>query len=245
MKKLIAMIMALTMVFSFAACGGSDDAASGGEEDTAMVYAVEAGSAGEVAAAENGWQYNSVADQATALMEVSAGTSDAAIIDLLMAGAMIGEGTSYPDLVDVINAVFYNAYTDGTMQTVAKEYGVQESLVEQAECSYEIAADGDVAYIQEKGKLVVGVTEFAPMDYLDANNEWIGFDADMARLVAEELGVDIEFVVIDWDMKINEVNAKNIDCVWNGMPLTSEVMNAMDCSNPYCNNAQVVVVPAE
>lgn len=266
MKKLIAMIMALTMVFSFAACGGSDDAASGGEEDTAMVYAVEAGSAGEAAAAENGWQYNSVADQATALMEVSAGTSDAAIIDLLMAGAMIGEGTSYPDLVytdkltteeygvgcrqgsdlvDVINAVFYNAYTDGTMQTVAKEYGVQESLVEQAECSYEIAADGDVAYIQEKGKLVVGVTEFAPMDYLDANNEWIGFDADMARLVAEELGVDIEFVVIDWDMKINEVNAKNIDCVWNGMTLTSEVMNAMDCSNPYCNNAQVVVVPAE
>ena len=82
------------------------------------------------------------------------------------------------------------------------------------------------------------------MDYLDENNEWIGFDADMARLVAEELGVDIEFVVIDWDMKINELNAKNIDCVWNGMTLTAEVMAAMDCSAPYCNNAQVVVVPA-
>ena len=82
------------------------------------------------------------------------------------------------------------------------------------------------------------------MDYLDENNEWIGFDADMARLVAEELGVDIEFVVIDWDMKINELNAKNIDCVWNGMTLTAEVMAAMDCSAAYCNNAQVVVVPA-
>ena len=264
MKKLIAMIMALTMVFSFAACGGSDDAASGGEEDTAMVYAVEAGSAGEVAAAENGWQYNSVADQATALMEVSAGTSDAAIIDLLMAGAMIGEGTSYPDLVytdkltteeygvgcrkgsdlvDVINAVFSDAYANGSMKDIAKVYGVQESLCEQAaDLSWEAAADGDVAAIRAAGKLVVGITEFAPMDYLDENNEWIGFDADMARLVAEELGVDIEFVVIDWDMKINELNAKNIDCVWNGMTLTAEVMAAMDCSAPYCNNAQVVVV---
>ncbi|MBQ3011174.1 MAG: transporter substrate-binding domain-containing protein, partial [Oscillospiraceae bacterium] len=82
-----------------------------------------------------------------------------------------------------------------------------------------------------------------PMDFKEAgSDEWIGFDADMARLVAEELGVEIEFVVIDWDMKINEVNAKNIDCVWNGMTLTAEVTSAMDCSAPYCNNAQVVVV---
>ena len=152
MKKLIAMIMGLTMVFSFAAGGGSDDAASGGEEDTAMVYAVEAGSAGEVAAAENGWQYNSVADQATALMEVSAGTSDAAIIDLLMAGAMIGDGTSYPDLTytasltseeygvgfrkgsdlaAALNDFFKEAYADGSMLETAKLYGVQESVVEQ------------------------------------------------------------------------------------------------------------------
>ena len=131
------------------------------------------------------------------------------------------------------------------MKTIATEYGVQESLCEQpAGLAWEAAADGDVAAIQAAGKLVVGITEFAPMDYLDENNEWIGFDADMARLVAEELGVDIEFVVIDWDMKINELNAKNIDCVWNGMTLTAEVMAAMDCSAPYCNNAQVVVVPA-
>jgi polar amino acid transport system substrate-binding protein len=197
-------------------------------------------------------------------MEVASGTSDAAIIDLLMAGAMIGEGTSYPnltytdkltteeygvgcrkgsDLVDVINAVFSATYADGSMKDIAKVYGVQESLCEQAaDLSWEAAADGDVAAIQAAGKLVVGITEFAPMDYLDENNEWIGFDADMARLVAEELGVDIEFVVIDWDMKINELNAKNIDCVWNGMTLTAEVMAAMDCSAPYCNNAQVVVV---
>ena len=259
MKKWIAMLLALTMVFGFAACGGNDAA-----DDDAMVYAVEAGSAGEAAALENGWEINSVVDMATALMEVESGTSDAAIIDLLMAGAMIGEGTSYPnlkysdkltteeygvgcrqgsDLVDVINAVFSATYADGSMQEIAKKYGVQESLCEQpAGLTWEAAADGDVAAIQKAGKLVVGITEFAPMDYKEAGSEeWIGFDADMARLVAEELGVEIEFVVIDWDMKINEVNAKNIDCVWNGMTLTNEVTSAMDCSAAYCNNAQVVV----
>jgi len=268
MKKWIALILALTMMFTLAACGGNDDAAANDNaDDTAeLVYAVEAGSAGEAAALGNSWNVNSVVDQATALMEVASGTSDAAIIDLLMAGAMIGEGTSYPDLkytdkltteeydvgcrkgsdlVNVINAVFSATYADGSMKEIASEYGVQESLVEQpADLAWEAAADGDVAAIQAAGKLVVGITEFAPMDYLDENNEWIGFDADMARLVAEELGVDIEFVVIDWDMKINELNAKNIDCVWNGMTLTAEVMAAMDCSAAYCNNAQVVVVPA-
>lgn len=260
MKKMLAMLLALTMVFCFAACGGNDSAA----DDAPPVYAVEAGSAGEAAALENGWEINPVVDMATALMEVESGNSDAAIIDLLMAGAMIGEGTSYPnlkysdkltseeygvgcrqgsDLVDVINAVFSATYADGSMQAIAKEYGVQESLCEQpAGLTWEAAADGDVAAIQKAGKLVVGITEFAPMDFKEAgSDEWVGFDADMARLVAKELGVEIEFVVIDWDMKINEINAKNIDCVWNGMTLTAEVTSAMDCSAAYCNNAQVVV----
>ena len=79
------------------------------------------------------------------------------------------------------------------------------------------------------------------MDYKDANGEWIGFDADMAKLVAKKLGVEIEFVVIDWDMKVNELDSKNIDVVWNGMTLTEGVMAAMECTNAYCENAQVVI----
>ena len=100
MKKWIAMILALTMMFTLAACGGNDSADDAGNANDAApaIYAVEAGSAGEAAAIENGFEFNSVVDQATALMEVASGTSDAAIIDLLMAGAMIGEGTAYPTL---------------------------------------------------------------------------------------------------------------------------------------------------
>ena len=105
--------------------------------------------------------------------------------------------------------------------------------------------DSDMAYVKDKGTLVVGITDFAPMDYQDESGEWIGFDADMAKAFAQSLGVEVEFITIEWDSKIMELEGKTIDCVWNGMTLTDEVLSAMECSDPYCSNAQVVVVPAD
>ena len=105
--------------------------------------------------------------------------------------------------------------------------------------------DSDKAYVQDKGKLIVGVTIFEPMDYQDANGAWLGFDADMAKAFAESLGVEAEFVVIDWDSKAMELQNRSIDSVWNGMTLTDGVKTAMECSQPYCNNQQVVIVPAD
>lgn len=107
------------------------------------------------------------------------------------------------------------------------------------------ATDSDLEYVQNKGKLVIGITEFAPMDYKDENGDWIGFDADMAKAFAESIGVEAEFVLIDWNNKTFELESKTIDCVWNGMTLTDDVKNAMDCSNAYCNNAQIVIVPMD
>ena len=102
--------------------------------------------------------------------------------------------------------------------------------------------DSDLKYVQDKGTLIVGITDFAPMDYQDESGEWIGFDADMAKAFAEYIGVKAEFVEINWDNKVLELNAKSIDCVWNGMTLTDEVTKTMSCGEAYCNNAQVVVV---
>ena len=116
---------------------------------------------------------------------------------------------------------------------------------EAAEAEDTAEAESDLAYVKEKGVLVVGITDFAPMDYKNEDGEWIGFDADMAKGFAEKLGVEVEFVEIDWDNKILELDGKTIDCVWNGMTLTDEVKAAMDCSNAYCNNAQIVIVPAD
>ena len=109
----------------------------------------------------------------------------------------------------------------------------------------EATSVADLDKIKEKGKIVIGVTDFEPMDYKDADGNWVGFDADMANEFAKSLGVTAEFVEIDWDNKALELSAGNIDCVWNGMTLTDEVKSAMDCSNPYCNNAQIVIVPSD
>ena len=260
MKKMIALLLTMMMLISLAACGSST-----AKDPADWIYAVEAGSAGEAAALENSFATNSVDTQAKALMEVQSGTSDAAIIDSLMAGAMVGEGTSYPDLkctdqkltselygvgcrkgsdlAAFINSIFAKTYANGTMQELAKTYGVQEALIAQeGSAEFTPAADGDVAYIQNKGTLIVGITDFAPMDYQDENGQWIGFDADMAKIVAQELGVSIEFIEIDWDRKVMELDSKSIDVVWNGMTLTDAVLAAMECTNAYCNNAQVVVV---
>lgn len=119
----------------------------------------------------------------------------------------------------------------------------ESSAVADAAAAQNDASDLD--YVKNKGTLVVGITDFEPMDYKDENGAWIGFDADMAKAFAESLGVSAEFVEIDWDNKVMELEGKTIDCVWNGMTLTPEVTSAMECSNAYCNNAQVIVVPVD
>lgn len=120
-----------------------------------------------------------------------------------------------------------------------------EAPASEAPASEEPAAESDMAYVQEKGSLIVGITEFEPMDYQNEAGEWIGFDADLARAFADSLGVEAVFQVIEWDNKVMELDGKTIDVVWNGMTLTDEVLSAMECSNAYCNNAQVVILPAD
>ena len=104
----------------------------------------------------------------------------------------------------------------------------------------------DLAFVQNNGKLVVGITDYAPMDYKDDNGEWTGFDAEFARLFAAELGVECEFFVLaDWGKKVFELDSKNIDCVWNGMTITEEILLTTNCSDPYVINAQVVVMKSD
>ena len=107
-------------------------------------------------------------------------------------------------------------------------------------------SDSDLKAIQDKGKIVVGITDYAPMDYKDENGEWTGFDAEFARLFAEELGVECEFFVIsDWGKKFLELETKQIDAVWNGMTITEEATLNASVSDPYVVNAQVLVMKAD
>ena len=107
-------------------------------------------------------------------------------------------------------------------------------------------SDSDMAYVQKNGKIVVGITDYAPMDYKDENGEWTGFDAEFARLFAEELGVDCEFFVIpNWGTKFMELETKQIDAVWNGMTICEDAELNSSVSDPYVINAQVVVMKAD
>ena len=104
------------------------------------------------------------------------------------------------------------------------------------------AADGDLDYIKGNGKMVIGYTVYAPMNYTDDEGNFTGFDTELATAVCEKLGVEPEFVEINWDTKIVELDAKSIDCIWNGMTLTDEIMQNAACTKAYAKNAQVVVV---
>ena len=113
-------------------------------------------------------------------------------------------------------------------------------------CGAAKAPETDLSYIKDKGKLVVGITDYAPMDYKDDNGEWTGFDAEFAQLFAKDLGVECEFYVIaDWGKKFMELDTKQIDAVWNGMTITEEAKLNASVSDPYVINAQVLVMKAD
>ena len=108
------------------------------------------------------------------------------------------------------------------------------------------SSKSDLKAIKDAGKIVVGITDYAPMDYKDENGEWTGFDAEFAQLFAEELGVKCEFFVIsDWGKKFLELETKQIDAVWNGMTITEEAKLNSSVSDPYVINAQVLVMKAD
>ena len=109
----------------------------------------------------------------------------------------------------------------------------------------EATADSDLAYIKNKGKMTIGYTVYEPMNYTDADGNFTGFDTELATAVCEKLGVEPDFVEINWDTKIVELDAKSNDCIWNGMTLTDDIMANTACTKAYAKNAQVVVMKAD
>ena len=146
------------------------------------------------------------------------------------------------DLTRKVEDITLELIKDGKLAELATKYEV--GAVDAAD--YTPKADPcegstDFADIKAKGKLVIGITDYKPMDYKEGD-EWVGFDADYARLVCEKLGVTAEFKEIEWDNKLLELEGKTIDCVWNGMTITDAIEAAADCTVPYMFNTQVAVI---
>lgn len=261
MKKLLAIILCLIMVFSFAACGGE------------KIIVAEKESAGESVATTDkefaDYTYTAVDTQAKALMEVNAGTADAAIVDYVMSIGSIGEGTDYEalvvegegyspeeygiafrkgsDLTAKVNEIIRKLKDDGKLEDIAETYKLEDILLgeEESDAFVQSETDSDYKYVMDKGELVIGITYFAPMNYENAEGELIGFETEFAKTVCEELGVTAKFQEISWSAKETELEAKNIDCIWNGMTITPEREENMSVSIPYMQNKQVKVVKSK
>lgn len=262
MKKILAVVMAvLMMTLCFAGCGGND----------AKIVVAEAGSAGETVMNEDTYfaDYEKIAvdSQAKTLVEVKSGTANAAVIDYVMTIGSIGEGTDYADLkvvenvsfnpeqygiafrkgsdtVYYVNQAMTDLKADGTLNTIATKYKLQDLLVVEDTFEKPEVAESDWEYIKNKGEMIIGITLFAPMNY-EENGELTGFETEFAEAVCAKLGVKAKFQVIDWNSKETELASKNIDCIWNGMTITEEREENMAISIPYMENKQVVVVKAD
>jgi polar amino acid transport system substrate-binding protein len=170
--------------------------------------------------------------------------SDLAIVDLGLEREYFGIAfRSGSDMTKKVEDITLELINDGTLGELSTKYEVGALGKDEYAPAADACADsGDWAYIQGKGTLVIGITDYKPMDYRDENGEWIGFDADYARAVCAKLGVKAEFKEIDWDYKLIALEAKEIDCVWNGMTITDAIEAAADCTAAYMYNTQVAVV---
>lgn len=205
MKKIIALIAVIAIMFSFAACTNSQD--------------------------DNNASKSSYGDL-TVIQD----------LDLAVEEYGIGFRTG-SDITGEVNKIIKELYNDGTLAAIAEKYDLKDNLSTPIDApEAKLNAESDLEYIKNKGNMVIGYTVYAPMNYTNDSGEFVGFDTEFAKAVCEKLGVEPKFVEINWDTKEVELEAKKIDCIWNGFTITEEREENLDFSIPYILNKQVVVI---
>ncbi len=252
MKKILsltlAVLMLLSLTLSFASCGDKT-------EDTLNF----------------GKSYSALSGQMDVLLQLNAKSIDVGVMDSIMAGYYMSKDTTYANslqivegltlsteqygiaarkgsgLIKKINAALIELANEGAIDTLAAKYGIASELCIDKNATVAELTEAELEdwnYITSQSKFIVGYTLFAPIAY-EENNELIGFDIELAKAVAEKLGLTVEFQLIEWNAKEALLEAKSIDCIWNGMTITEERLAAMEISIPYLNNAQVAVIRKE
>ena len=178
----------------------------------------------------------------------AAADTEAVAEDFVIAGELTSEeyGIGFrkgSDLTAMVNEYIAELKEDGTLDALAEKYEL--ALSDSAPMEEEEVTVNDYNYVKGNGKLVIGITDYEPMNYKDDKDEWTGFDTEFALAVCEKLGVEAEFVEIEWDSKFLALESKTIDCIWNGMTISDDVLKNTSCSVAYVKNAQVVVMSAK
>ena len=267
MKKIIALVLVAVMaLLAFAGCGQNNTDNNDANDNAKKIVVAEEGSAGEtVAKTLEDYEFTAVDTQNKALMEVKSGTADAAIVDYVLSIGSIGEGTDFAelkvngdgyspesygiafrkgsDVTNKVNEAIKAIKDNGKLNEIAKNYKLNDLITatDSFDAFKQSEENSDWEYIKNKGELVIGITYFAPMNYLDENGKLVGFETEFATAVCEELGVTPKFVEINWKTKETELNSKTIDCIWNGMTIDSDRQATMSITIPYMQNKQVMI----
>ena len=250
MKKILALALALLMmatcVFTLASCKKQD--------------------------LEFGKSFSALNSQMDVLLQLNAGSIDVGIMDSIMAGYYMSQDTTYanslmivPNLVlaeeqygiaarkgsgltKMINKTLVELAKEGKVDEIADKYGLKSEVCIDKTLTFgdlSAAEKADWDYITNKGEVVIGYTDFAPISWKNEQNELVGFDVELAKAVCAKLGLTAKFELIEWSAKEAKLDSKAIDCIWNGMTITEERQNAMEVSIPYLNNKQVAVIRVE
>ncbi len=247
MKKLVTLILALLMIagcaLTFASCSKYD-----------MKF---------------GKDFSPLDSQMDVLIQLNAKSIDVGVMDSVMAGYYMSQDSTYSDslmivenltlateqygiaarkgsgFTKMINQALIDLANDGTVDTIADKYGLKSEICIDKNATVAELTDAekeDWDYIKGQGKFILGYTLFAPIAYKDNDGVLIGFDIELAKAVAQKLGLQVEFKAINWATKEAELKSKTIDCIWNGMTITDERKAEMEVSIPYMNNKQVAVI---
>lgn len=202
MKRILALMLAVAMIFAFAACGQKTDDSASNSDATSY---------------------------------------EGLDIALELTSEEYGIGfRKGSDLTAEVNKIMAELTEDGTLPALAEKYNLV--LADSEPLEVEDVTLNELEEIKNAGKLVIGITDYEPMNYKDKNDQWTGFDTEFAFAVCGKLGIEPEFVEIDWDGKFMSLESKAIDCIWNGMTISEDVLNNTSCSKAYVKNAQVVVM---
>ena len=243
MKKILCLALALVMcALAFVGCSKSD--------------------------LKFGKEYRALDAQMDVLVQLNAKSIDVGIMDSIMAGYYMNQDTTYSQslmivegldltteqygiaarkgsgLIKMINSALIELANEGVVDTLAAKYGIASELCIDKTATVAPLTESEQAdwnYVKNAKKFIVGYTIFAPIAY-EENGKLIGFDIELAKAVAEKLGLTVEFQEIDWNSKEALLNSRSIDCIWNGMTITEERQAAMEISIPYLNNKQVAVI---
>ncbi len=247
MKRLITLALAVLMIagcaLTFASCSkyemkfGKDFAPQDSQMDVLLALNAKSIDVGVMDSVMAGYYMSQDSDYSDSLMIVE---------DLVLATEQYGiaarKGSGFSKM---ISQVLIELAKDGTVETIAEKYGLENEICIDTDAEIEKITESeqeDLDYIKEQKKFIVGYTLFAPIAFKNDDDELVGFDIELAEAVAEYLGIEVEFKLINWNTKEAELESKAIDCIWNGMTITEERQENMAVSIPYMNNKQVAVI---